>query len=127
VYTEAESRYLAEARGHLLEAGSAQKWWGVLRESIFGVCPFVPPLVGPGGGLVADPVEKAEFLGRQFDSKQSRVVLDLPATCHSRPALVSFAFRSSDVLRLFSDLDTCEGVGPTGALLCHGLLFTGHA
>jgi hypothetical protein len=98
VYTVAESRYLAEARGRLLEAGSARKWWSVLRESIFGVCPSVPPLIGPGGGLVADPVEKVELLSRQFDSKQSRVVLDLPATCYPRPELVSFAFGSCEVL-----------------------------
>ena len=77
--------------------------------------PSVPPLIGPGGGLVADAGDKAELLSHHFDGKQSRVVLDLPATCHPKPMLISFAFRSREVLGLLSEWDSFGGVDPTGA------------
>lgn len=115
IYQEAEQRYLAETRNRLSEANGSRKWWSVLGESLFGVDSSIPPLLGAGGGLVVDPLEKAELLSRHFDGKQSRVSLDLPATCHPAPEFRSFAFRSSEVFKLLSDLDSAGGVDPTGA------------
>ena len=61
----------------------------------------MPPPVREGGGLVCESVGKADLLSDHFDSKQSREAVDLPVTCHSSPSLNTFAFRSSEVRRLF--------------------------
>ena len=114
VYAAAEMRFLEDARRRLDRARDARKWWSVLRESVFGKNSAIPPLVGPGGGLVVDPGEKAGLLSNHFDSKLSRAVLDLPPTCHPEPRLSAFAFRSREVFRLLCDLDAGGGVDPTG-------------
>ena len=72
----------------------SHKWWETLKGSIFGVKP-ISALRGPGGGLVVAPAEKASLLGSQFNSKQCR------------EQFVALAFRTSVLLRILLDLDTC--------------------
>ena len=114
-YAEAEHRYLHTSRQRLFESHSAHKWWSVLKESVFGADSSIPPLVGPGGGLIVDARDKSEMLSRHFDGKQSRTTVDLPATCHPQPGFRGFAFRSAEVQQLLSDLDAYGGVDPTGS------------
>ena len=59
-------------RNTLKNTTCSHKWWETLNGSIFGVKPSIPALMGPGGGLVVAPAEKASLLGSQFDSKQCR-------------------------------------------------------
>ena len=66
----------------------------------------MPPRVSEGGGLVCESVGKADLLSDDFDSKQSREAVDVPLTCHPSPSLTTFAFRSGEVRRLLSDLDS---------------------
>ena len=81
---------------------------------MFDSSPSLPPLVGPGGGLVCKSVGKADLLSNHFDSKQSREYVDQLVTCHPSPSLITFAFRSSEVKRLLLDLDPYGGADPLG-------------
>ena len=74
----------------------------------------IPPLCSPGGALVSDPAGKAELLSTWFDSKQSLDIVELPQTCHPRPAFCGIAFRAREVERYLLDLDPNGGVGPSG-------------
>ena len=49
-----------------------------------------------------------------FDSKQSRVAVDLPLTCHPSASLTTFVSRSRAVRRLLLDLDPYGGTDPLG-------------
>ena len=86
----------------------------LLSHAVFGLSSSLPPLVGGGGGLVCEPVGKADLLSDHFDGKQSRESVDLPRICHPSPSLTSFAFRSSEVRRLMLDLDPYGGSDPLG-------------
>ena len=77
----------------------------------------MPPLVREGGGLVCESVGKADLLSDHFDSKKSREAVELPLTCHPSPSLTTFAFTSSEVRRLFLDLDPYGGTNPLGMFL----------
>ena len=57
----------------------------------------IPPLCSPGIELASDPVGKAELLIASFDRKQSRDIVELPQTCHPRPAFCGIAFRAREV------------------------------
>ena len=81
---------------------------------MFGSSSSLPRLVSEGGGLVCEPVGKADLLSDHFDSKQSREAVDLLFTCHPSPILTTFAFRSSEVRRLLLDLDPYGGTDPLG-------------
>ena len=59
-------------------------------------------------------IGKADLLSDHFDSMQSRETVDLPLTCHPSPSLTTFVFRSSEVRRLFLDLDPYGGTDPLG-------------
>ena len=74
----------------------------------------MPLLVSEGGGLVCESVGKADLLSDYFDSKPSREAVDLLLTCHPSLSLTTFAFRSSEVRRLLSDLDPYGGTDPLG-------------
>ena len=63
-----------------MNAQSPHEWWSTLKSSVFGVSSALPPLVGGGGGLVCEPVRKADLLSDHFDSKLSRESVDLPLT-----------------------------------------------
>ena len=97
-----------------MNAQSPHKWWSTLKSPVFGLSSSLPPLVGGGGGLVCESVGNADLLSDHFDGKQSRESVDLPLTCHPSPSRTSFAFRSSEVMRLLLDLDTYGGSDPLG-------------
>ena len=62
---------------------SLRKWWSTLKSAVFGLSSSLPPLVGVGGGLVCDPVGKADLPSDHFDGKQSSESVDLPLTLPS--------------------------------------------
>ena len=80
-------------RGVLMNVQSPNKWWSTLKSAVFGSSSSLPPLVSEGGGLVCEPVGKADLLSDHFDSKKSREAVDLPITCHPSPGLTTYAFR----------------------------------
>ena len=49
-----------------------------------------------------------------FDNKQSRDIVELPQTCHPRPAFCGIAFRAREVERHLMDLDPNSRVAPSG-------------
>ena len=55
---------------------------------------------------MCDSVGKAD-VSDHFDGKQSRESVDLPLSCHPSPRLTTF--RSSEIRRLFLELDPCGG------------------
>ena len=83
--------------------------WSIVK---FGSSSSLPPLVGPGGGLVCESVGKTDLLSNHFDSKQSWEAVDLPLTCHPSPSLTTIAFRSSEVRHLLLDLYPHSGTDP---------------
>ena len=64
-------------------------------SAVFDSSSSLPPLVGPGRGLVCESVGKTNQLPDHFDSKKSRESVDLLVTYHPFPSLITFAFRSS--------------------------------
>ena len=87
---------------------------------MFGAESDIPPLCLPGGALVFDPAGKAELLSTWFDNKQSRDIVELPQTCHPRPAFCGIAFRAREVERYLLDLVPNGGVDPSG---CFSMFF----
>ena len=55
-----------------------------------------------------------DLMSDHFDSKQSRESVDLPFDCHPSPSLTTFAFRSSEIMRLLLDLHPYGGTDPLG-------------
>ena len=100
--------------GILMNAQFSHRWWSILKSAVFSLSSSLPPLVGGSGGLVCELVGKGDLLSDHFHSKQSRESVDLPPTCHPSPSLTTFAFRSSEVRRLLSDLDPYGGTNPLG-------------
>ena len=80
VYDEARRVYKSRCRDKLAQAANSRTWWCTLKESVFGTESSIPPLMKQGGALVTDPASKADLLNSFFDSKQSRVSIDLPHT-----------------------------------------------
>ena len=64
--------------------------------------------------LITHPLDKATILADSFNSKQSREEIQLPHSCHPLPTFNSFAFRSSEIKCLLSDLDAYGGTDPNG-------------
>ena len=60
------------------------------------------------------PAEKASLLGSQFVSKQCRAQFVTPLSCFQQSWCNSLAFQTLVLLRLLLDLDTYDGVGPSG-------------
>ena len=98
----------------LMNVQSPHKWWSTLKSAVFSSSLSLPPLVSEGGGLVCESIGKADLLLDHFDSKQSRENVDQPLTCHLSLSLATFAFRSSEVRHLLSDLDPYGGTDPFG-------------
>ena len=113
-YSEAQRQFSDRNRDVLMNAQSPHEWWSTHKSVMFGSSSSLPPLVGPGRGLVCESVGKADLLSDYFESKQSRESVDLLVTCHPSPSLITFAFRSSEVKRLLLDLDTYGGTDPLG-------------
>ena len=117
LYASAKARYSADCRGNLDDCAFANAWWRTLKGHVFGAEPDIPPFFSPGGALLSDPAGKAELLSTWFDSKQSRNIVELPQTCHPRPAFCGIAFRAREVERNLLDLDPNGGVDPSGCFL----------
>ena len=81
---------------------------------MFGAESDIPPLCSPGGALVSDQAGKAELLSTWFDSKQSRDIVELPQTCHPKPAFCGIAFRAREVEQYLLELDPNGGVDSSG-------------
>ena len=96
---------------------SPHKWWSTLKSAVFRSSSSLPPLVGPGGGLVCESVGMADLLSDHFDSKQSREAAYLLVTCHPSPSLITFVFRSSEVKHILLALDPYSGTAPLGMFL----------
>ena len=101
-------------RNALKHSTCSHKWWETLNGSIFVVKPSISALSCPRGGLVAAPAEKASLKGSQFDSKHSSEQFVTPLSCFPQSRCNSLAFRTSVLLRLLLDLDTCGAVDPFG-------------
>ena len=112
-YLEAK-RQLSDRNRVLMIVQSPHKWWSTLKSAVFCSSSSLPPLVSEGGGLVCESVGKTDQLSDHFDSMQSRETVDLPFTCHPSPSLTTFAFRSSEVIRLLLDFDPYGGTNPMG-------------
>ena len=84
------------------------------------VNPSIPPLLGPGGGLVTGRVERGELFSSHFDDKQSRVDITVPQACHIRPSFCSIAFSSREVKSLPLDLDSYGGCEDTAVVFNRG-------
>ena len=108
-----------------MNAHSHHKLWSTLKSAVFGSNTSLHQLVGHGSGeLVCESVGKADLLSDHFDSKQSRESDYLLLTCHPSPySLTTFAFRSSEVMRLLWDFDPYGGTDPFGSVtyfpFCH--------
>ena len=113
-YSEAKRQFSDRKRAVLMNAQSSHKWWSTLKSAVCSTSSSLPPLVSEGGGLVCESVGKADLLSDHFDSKKSREAIDLPLTCHPSPNLTTFAFRSSEVMRLLLALDPYGGTDPWG-------------
>ena len=113
-YSEAKRQFSDRNIAVLMNIQSPHKWWSTLKSAVFGTSSSLPPLVNEGGGLVCEPVGKADLLLDHFDSKQSKEAVDLQLTCHPYPSLTTFAIRSREVRRLLLDLDPYVGTDPSG-------------
>ena len=98
--------------GSPYERSVASKWWSTIKSAVFGSSSSLTPLVSEGGGLVCEPVSKADLLSDHVDIKQPREAVDQPLTSHPSPSFTTFAFRSSEVRRLLLDLDPYGGTDP---------------
>ena len=96
---------------------SSNKWWSNLKSAVLGSSSSLPTLIGGGGGLVWELVDKFDLLSERFDSKQPKEFVDLSLTCHSSFSLTTFAFRSSVVRRILLHLDSYGCTDPLGMFL----------
>ena len=114
IYSDAKHQFSVRNIDVLMNVQSPHKWWFTLKPDVFGSSSLLPPLVGPGAGLVCESVGKADMLSDHFDSNQSRESVDLLVTCHPSPSLITFAFMSSEVKRLLLDLNPYGGTDHLG-------------
>ena len=89
---------------------SPHRWWFTFKSAVFGLSSSLPPLVGEGGGLMCELVDIADQLSDHFDGKRYRESVGLPLTYHPSPRLTTFVFRSSEVRRLWFDMDPMEAL-----------------
>ena len=113
LYAAAKARYSANWRRTLDDCASANTWRRTLKGHVFGAESDVPPLCSPGCAVVSDPMGKAKLLSAWFDSKQSRDIVELPLTCHPRPAFCGIAFKAREVERYLLHLGPNGGVDPS--------------
>ena len=79
-----------------------------------------------GGGLVCESVGiKADLLSVILTASTPGESVDLPLTCHPSPSLTTFACKSSEVRRLFLDLDFYGGTDPLFHIFLRELLMLG--
>ena len=65
-YSEAKRHFSVRNIDVLMNVQSPHKWWSTLESVVFGSSSSLPPLVGPGGGLVCESVGKARSAVRSF-------------------------------------------------------------
>ena len=114
VYGASLERHNSKVKTTLAEASQPHKWWSTLKSATLGTKPSIPPLNTSTGILESDPKKKAKLLKESFNAKQSRNVLNLPPTCHPKPAFCKFAFRSRSLFNLLNQLDSYGGTDPLG-------------
>ena len=68
-YSEAKRQFFDRNRDNLMNVQSPHKWWSTLKSAVFGLSSSLPPLISEGGGLMCEPVGKADLLSDHFDSK----------------------------------------------------------
>ena len=61
-YSEAKHQFSVRNIDVLMNVQSPHKWWSTPKSTVFGSGSSLPPLVGPGGGLVCESVGKADLL-----------------------------------------------------------------
>ena len=88
-YTKAKGPFSDRNRNVFINVQSSHKWW-----STFGSTSSLPDLLGGIGRLVCESVSKTDLVSDHFDSKESRVSVEMLLTCHPSPSLATFAFRS---------------------------------
>ena len=96
-YSEAKRQFSARNLDVLMNAQSPHKWWSTLKSAVFCLSLSLPPLVGGGGGLVCELVDKADLLSDHFDGMQSRSLLicrSLAIRLRDLPSLPSGRVRS---------------------------------
>ena len=57
-YSEAKHQFSVRNIDVLMNVQSPHNWWSTLKSAVFGSSSSLPPLVGPGGGLVCESVGK---------------------------------------------------------------------
>ena len=85
-----------------------------MKDAVFGARSSIPPLVGNGGALVSDSVGKADLFLRHFDEKQSCDRIQIPQSCFPEAKFSKFAFRSGELRKILSGLDSYGGTDPSG-------------
>ena len=96
-----------------MNAQSPHKWWSTLKSAVFGLSLSLPPLVGEMLDWCASRLVRL-ICSQIILIASSPGSLDLKLTCHPSPRLTTFAFRSSEVRRLFLDLYLYGGTDPWG-------------
>ena len=60
-YSEAKRQLSERNMDVLMNVQSPHKWWSTHKLAVFDSSSSLPPLVGPGGGLVCESVGKADL------------------------------------------------------------------
>ena len=63
-HSEAKHQFCVRNIDVLMNVQSPHEWWSTLKSAVFGSSSSLPPLVGPGGGLVCESVGKADLQQR---------------------------------------------------------------
>ena len=71
-HSEAKGQFRARNRDVLMNVQSPYQWWSNLKSAVFGLSLSLPLLIGGGGGLVCESVDKANLLSDHFGGTQSR-------------------------------------------------------
>ena len=90
-YSKAKRHFSVRNGDVLKNSQIPHKLWSTHKSAVFGSSSSLPPLVGGYGRQVCESVGKANQLSDHFDSKQSRVSVDLLFTCYPSPSLTTFA------------------------------------
>ena len=89
---EAMRQFSVRSRDVLMNAQCPHKWWSTLKTAVLGSSSdsSLPPLIGAGGGLVCESVEKPDMMSAHFDGKQSRDPVDLHSLAICPPVSLRF-------------------------------------
>ena len=116
-YSQAKRQFSERNRDVIMNAQSPHKWWSTQKSAVFGFSSSLRPLVDMGGRLVYESVGKAnlpQIILTASSPENLLICRSLQVTCHSSLILITFAFRSSEIMRLLLDLDSYSGTDPSG-------------